>query len=117
MYSKYQRKKALQLYDQCKSVSKVIQQLGYPTRKRLYDWIAERNSPPSRKAPRQKYNNTPEHPRHPPLELKLEAIKRCFEMGENVQLVSEEIRYSRASIYTWRKKVYPERSCWTYEYQ
>lgn len=100
----YQRKKALQLYDQCKSVSKVIQQLGYPTRKRLYDWIAERNSPPCGKAPRRKFNNTPDHPRHPSLKLKLETIHRCFELGENVQLVSEEIGYSRASIYTWRKK-------------
>jgi len=36
--------KALQLYDQCKSVGNVIQQLGYPSRKRLYDWIAQRNA-------------------------------------------------------------------------
>jgi len=94
----------LQLYDQCKSVSKVIQQLGYPTRKRLYDWIAERDSPLCCKVPRQKFNNTPEYPIHPSLQLKLETIHRCFELGENVQLVSEEIGYSRASIYTWRKK-------------
>lgn len=104
MYSKYQRKTALQLYDQFKSVSKVIQQLGYPTRKRLYDWIAERDSPPNKKAPRRKYNNTPDHPRHPSLELKLETIRRCFELGENVKLVSEEIGYSRTIIYAWRKK-------------
>lgn len=104
MYSKYQREKALQLYDQCKSVSKVIKQLGYPSRKRLYDWMAQRNAKKNKKVHRKKYNNTPEHPRNPPLDLKLEVIKRCFEMGENVQLVSEEIGYSRASIYTWRKK-------------
>lgn len=104
MYSKYQRKKALQLYDQLKSVSKVIQQLGYPTRKRLYDWIAERNAPSKTKAVRNKYNNTPNHPRHPSVELKLDTIHRCFMLGENVQLVSEEIGYSRASIYIWRKK-------------
>lgn len=104
MYSKYQRKKALQLYDQCKSISKVIQKLGYPTRQSLYDWIFERDSPPGYKSTRRKYNNTPDHPRHPSLKLKLETIHRCFELGENVQLVSEEIGYSRASIYTWRKK-------------
>ncbi len=104
MYSKYQRKRALQLYDQCKSVSKVVQKLGYPTRTRLYDWIAERNAPPKSKIPRKRFNNTPDHPRHPPLQLKLETIHRCFELGESVQLVSEEIGYSRASIYTWRKK-------------
>jgi len=104
MYSKYQRKKALQLYDKCKSISKVIQKLGYPTRQRLYDWIFERDYPPGKKTLRRKYNNTPDHPRHPSLKLKLETIHRCFELGENVQLVSEEIGYSRASIYTWRKK-------------
>jgi transposase InsO family protein/transposase-like protein len=104
VYSKHERKKALELYDQCKSVSEVIQQLGYPTRRCLYDWIDKRDYPTESKAPRRKYNNTPDHPRHPSLELKLETIHRCFELGENVQLVSEEIGYSRASIYTWRKK-------------
>lgn len=104
MYSNYQRERALQLYDQCKSVSKVVQKLGYPTRQRLYDWIAERNSPPKSKIARKRFNNTPDHPRHPPLQLKLETIHRCFELGESVQLVSEEIGYSRSSIYIWRKK-------------
>lgn len=104
MYSYYQRERALKLYDQCKSVSKVVQMLGYPTRKRMYDWIAERNAPPKSKLPRKRFNNTPEHPRHPPLQLKLETIHRCFELGESVQLVSEEIGYSRSSIYIWRKK-------------
>lgn len=70
----------------------------------MYDWIAERNAPPKSKLPRKRFNNTPEHPRHPPLQLKLETIHRCFELGESVQLVSEEIGYSRSSIYIWRKK-------------
>jgi transposase-like protein len=48
--------------------------------------------------------NTPAHPRHPPAELKMEVIHRCFECGEDVKSVSEEIGYSRASIYTWRQK-------------
>jgi len=100
VYSNYQRKKTLQFYDQCNSVSKVIQQLGYPTRKRLYDWIAERDAPPKNKTARRKYNNTPTHPRHLSLELKLDTIYRCFKLGENVQLVSEEIGYSRAFLYS-----------------
>jgi len=74
--------------------------LGYPFRKRLYDWIAQRNAKKNKKSPRKKYSNNPEHPRNPPFELKLEVNQRCFEMGEKVQLVSEEIGYSRASIYT-----------------
>lgn len=104
MYSKDQRNIALNLYDQCKSISKVIQCLGYPTRQGLYAWISIRDSPPKQKPPRKKRNNTPGHLLHPPVELKLETIHRCFELGENVQLVSEEIGYSRSSIYTWRKK-------------
>ena len=78
MYLKYKREKTLQLYDQCKSVSKVIQQLGYPTRKSLYVWIADCYSPTRIKAPRQKFNNAPDHPRHPSLKLKLDTIYRCF---------------------------------------
>lgn len=71
---------------------------------RLYEWIAERDAPPKSKAKRCKYNNTQNHPRHPSLKLKLDTIHRCFVLGENVQLVSEEIGYSRASIYIWHKK-------------
>ncbi|MBA2212602.1 hypothetical protein [Sellimonas intestinalis] len=48
--------------------------------------------------------NTKEHLRHPALNLKLEALHRCFELGEDIQTVSNEIGYSTASIYTWRKK-------------
>ena len=70
----------------------------------MYDWIAERNSPPKSKLPRKRFNNTPDHTRHPPLQLKLETVHRCFELGESVKLVSEEIGYSKVSIYTWRKK-------------
>ena len=40
----------------------------------------------------------------PPVGVKMEALHRCFELGEDVQSVSAEIGYSRASIYTWRLK-------------
>ena len=46
----------------------------------------------------------PEHPRHPPVTLKLEILHRCFKLREDVKLVSEETRNSRASIYSWRRK-------------
>ena len=48
--------------------------------------------------------DTAEHPRNPPVEVKMDAIHSCFELGENIKCVSEEIGYSRASIYIWRKK-------------
>lgn len=105
MYSKEQREKALQLYDQCHSVTKVIRTLGYPkTRQGMYLWIKQRNESPKEKSPRRRINNSPEHPLHPSLETKLDILHRCFIDGENVQLVSEETGYSRASIYTWRRK-------------
>lgn len=105
MYSQEQREKALQLYDECHSVTKVIQSLGYPkTRQGMYLWIKQRGAPHKKKTSRRRINNSPEHPLHPSVETKLSIIRRCFIEGENVQLVSEETGYSRASIYTWRRK-------------
>ena len=60
----------------------------------------QRDAPPKKKAVRRKINNPPEHPLHPSVEIKLSIIRCCFIEGENVQLVSEETGYSRASIYT-----------------
>lgn len=53
---------------------------------------------------KQKYINAPNHPRHPDTNLKLEAIKRCFSLGEGVEYVSREIGYGRMSIYTWYRQ-------------
>ena len=92
------------MYDVLQSVSKVKWQLGYPSKQGLYTWIGAKNYSQKSKAPRVEYNNTPEHPLHPPLATKLDILHRFFEQGENVQLVSEETGYSRASIYIWRKK-------------
>ena len=76
---------------------------GYPARRQtLYNWINQK-----RKSPEDRSTfcgcNTPEHPRHPPAEIKLEALHRCFELGETVQKVANELSYSTASIYNWRK--------------
>lgn len=103
MYSEEQYYKALALYDECGSVTKTIAQLGYPARRQtLYNWITGRNHLPPERSTFHGFN-TPKHPRHPTLELKLNALHRCFELGENVQSVSDEIGYSTASIYQWRK--------------
>ena len=103
MYSKEQYYKALALYDECGSVTKTITQLGYPARRQtLYNWITRRENLPKERSSFHGVN-TPEHPRHPTLELKLKALHRCFELGENVQSVSDEIGYSTASIYQWRR--------------
>jgi transposase InsO family protein/transposase-like protein len=34
----------------------------------------------------------------------MDAIHRCFELGESIKSVSEDIGYTRASIYSWRKR-------------
>ena len=77
--------------------------LDYPTRRALYTWIENEGV---QKTPRKALDNTntATHPRNPPAEVKMDAIHRCFELGESIKYVSEEIGYSRASIYAWRKK-------------
>lgn len=108
MYSKEQKDIALLIYHQTESVTETIRILGYPTRRNLYTWIAEENTPPKTRKEYPVINNPPDHPRNPPLEVKLDAIHRCYELGENIKYVSEDIGYSRASIYQWRKRYLKE---------
>ncbi|ANU47181.1 hypothetical protein ADH76_31265 [Enterocloster clostridioformis] len=94
---------ALQVYHQSGYVTNTIRMLGYPTRRALYTWIENEGvQKPPRKA--LDNTNTAAHPRTPPVEVKMDAIHRCFELGESIKYVSEEIGCSRASIYAWRKK-------------
>lgn len=97
------RIRALQMYEQTKSVTEIIRILGYLGPQALYKWIKDQKQPPKEKSTFRGIN-TPDHPRHPSVELKLEVLHRCFELGENVKSASDEIGYSRASIYTWRRK-------------
>lgn len=89
---------ALQVYHQCGSVTETIRVLDYPTRRTLYTWIENEGIP---KPPRKELTpvNTAGHPRNPSLEVKMDALHRCFELGESIKSVSEEIGYTRASIY------------------
>ena len=104
MYSEEQYHKALEVYEETQSVGKTIQLLGYPVRRQtLYNWISKKRMLPENRSTFRGLN-TEEHPRHPPLQVKLDAIRCCFEEGEDVQSVSNEIGYSTASIYAWRKK-------------
>ena len=108
MYSKEQKDIALRIYHQTESVTETIRILGYPTRRNLYTWIAEENTPLKTRKEYPVIDNPPDHPRNPPLEVKLNAIHRCYELGENIKYVSEDIGYSRASIYQWRKRYLKE---------
>ncbi|SHK53135.1 Transposase [Fibrobacter intestinalis] len=101
-YSLSQIAKALKTYHELRSVSRTVQVLGYPTRARLYFWIHEEGKVKTRKR-KYSYKNIREHPRNPSANIKLEAIRRCFENGENVVDVAEGLGYSTASIYKWRR--------------
>lgn len=104
MYTNEEKEKVFKIYEEVGSVTKVIQKLGYPTREGFYKWLRELKNPSEKvKAPRKRINNSPEHLLHPSPELKLKIICRCFERGENVKLVSEEIGCSRPTIYQWKR--------------
>ena len=101
-YSLSQIAKALATYHDLRSVTRTVQRLGYPTRDCLYKWIREEGRPRDGKR-KCGCRNTPGRPRNPPAKVKLEAIRRCFESGEKVADVAEQIGYTRASIYNWRR--------------
>ena len=99
MYSEEQKAKALCIYHRIGSVTDTVRRLGYPSREHLYTWIRNEGTT-KEKRKRLNLKNTTEHPRNPPAEFKFEVLRRCFENGESVKSLSEEIGYSRASIYT-----------------
>ncbi len=84
MYSQDKIDIALQVYHQCGSVTTTIRILGYPTRRALYTWIENEGV---QKPPRKvlDHTNTVAHPRNPPIEVKMDAIHRCFELGESIK--------------------------------
>ena len=53
--------------------------------------------------------NSSYHPRNPPIKTKRDAIKRCFELGESVKYVSEDIGYSRSEYLSVEKNISFER--------
>ena len=102
MYTKEQEEIALKAYER----------LGYLSKSTLYRWyerwnaILENRYGRAAEIPDKSDHkcNTPDHPRHPSAEFKYEVLRRCFELGEDVEYVSREIGYSRMSIYAWRRK-------------
>lgn len=112
MYTKEQEKIALKEYKRLGSVHAVIRRLGYLSKSTHYRWYERRNAGlenrhgDAAEIPEKSDHkcNRPGHPRHPSSEFKYEVLRRCFELGEDVEYVSREIGYSRMSIYTWRRK-------------
>lgn len=112
MYTREQKERALKEFERLGSVQATVTYLGYPSRHTLYVWYRDmiankqnyHGSPNKAYQVKQKYINAPNHPRYPDTNLKLEAINRCFSLGEGVEYVSREIGYSRMSIYTWYRQ-------------
>lgn len=112
MYTREEKERALKEFERLGSVQAVVTLLGYPSRNTLYTWYRNKiagvpdyhGSLNKKYQIKQKYINAPNHPRYPDTNLKLEAIKRCFSLGEGVEYVSREIGYSRMSIYAWYRQ-------------
>lgn len=96
-YSRAEKERALELYDKCHNVQRVIEKLGYPGRKTLYTWICNRSKKPKN------YLRVPEYELYPE-NSRLEALYRCFEQGEPVQSVANEMHVNRTTIFKWRDK-------------
>ena len=95
-YTKEQVYAALVLYRELKSLPKVVESLGYPSEGTLASWVHKYPEVVTPKA----------HKRHirAPINVKLDAIRRCYENGETLKSVAEEIGYSSVAILTWHKK-------------
>ena len=82
MYTYEEKIRVLQTYDEIGSVQETIRKLGYPKRQTLYTWLHERKLPAKIKS-KNRGKNTPEHPRHPVAELKLEPVQHLVKIYYN----------------------------------
>ena len=100
MYTQEQYERALALYDWVRgSVTKTDHTAGISSQSANTPQLDYKAQTLTRGTLCLPEVNTPEHSRHPPLGLKSDALHRCFELGEDVQSVSDEIGYSTASLY------------------
>ncbi len=110
-YSQEDILNALNLFDQEKNVTRVVRKLGYPTTATLYLWLRQRQprsnsglASLSYEGERINRSSYLERKEVSP-DMKLIALRRCFQDGEDVRLVAEEFGVSRQSIHKWRRKV------------
>lgn len=110
-YAKEDIRIALELFDQEKNATRVVRILGYPTTATLYNWLRQRNSRLLSANPNQRTQSEKgttsfyKHRKSATVDEKLDALKRCFQDGEDVRLVSDQIGFSRQSIHKWRRIV------------
>lgn len=93
-YTLEQKQLAIRTYKKCKSYSKTLRVLGYPSRHVLFDWVNKRNHRSKSVTPRSKY-------RHYSCEFKLEAVKKAID-GEAVTEIAKDLNITNAAtIYQW----------------
>lgn len=103
-YSKEQIGIALELYKEERSATQVVRRLGYPTKATVYLWLSqEKLKPINMRDHFDPFSYQKRRTISP--DLKIEIIKRCFENGEDVRYVAEEMGVSRQSIHNWRRIV------------
>ena len=97
-YTEEEKKEALSYYHQCSSVSETIKHLGYTSKTNLKRWISEEGLP---KKPRQVQDRS-----MGPATFaeRMNAIHRCFELGEDIYLVSKDINRDVSTIRAWYQK-------------
>ena len=94
-YSKEQITAALLLFDKTGSPAKVKELLGYPSISMLYlwkEWYPDL------------YKRQGKQWKHASLDLKMDAIRRCYYDGESIESVSRDIGYTPAAIKYWKRK-------------
>lgn len=100
MYTREEIEKALLLYDQTESVTKVVRKLGYPGRTVMYTWIKGRDNidelASKRRGPKTGYKN-----HYASTDTKILAVKRVLEDNEDINDVAKEIGFHPVTIRVW----------------
>lgn len=100
MYTREEIEKALLLYDQTESVTKVVRKLGYPGRTVMYTWIKGRDNidelASKRRGPKTGYKN-----HYASTDTKILAVKRVLEDNEDINDVAKEIGFHPVTVRVW----------------
>lgn len=80
MFSKEEINATLKIDHQCGQITKTIRILGYLTRRTMYQWIENEEKNFSREEI--SIFNTAKHLRNLAVDVKMDAIHCCFELGK-----------------------------------
>ena len=103
MYTQQEIDKALQLYEQIRSIRKVVKQLGYPSKTHLGLRLKEKRLT-GQVMPKNKWSTADIQA------LREEAVCCFVKHHRNYSTTPNELSYaaSRATLYRWQKEYFPE---------